>query len=176
MPTETQPAMVILSADPNALVRAMIDHHDPEYAHEVFAALKRELEPSAMDILASLASGYTPRPAPDPANFSEQQREIVRHIYRETQTAKEEHDAGFRKGDRWWRAWWSPNQLGGEMTPSRRASISRALRRLEEREIVSRWQGPGGRRSVSVTLTTEGTKLAERLINETLSETLTPTT
>ncbi len=176
MPTETQPAMVILSADPNALVRALIDHHDPEYAHEVFAALKRELAPSAMDTLASLGSGYTPRPAPDPASFSEQQREIVLHIFREEQVAKEERDAGLRKGDRWWHVWWSPNQLGGEMTPSRRASISRALRRLEERKIVYRWQGPGGRRSISVNLNTEGTKLAERLVNETLSETLTPTT
>jgi len=173
--------MVILSADPNALVRALIDHHDPEYAHEVFAALKRELAPSAMDILASLASG-TPRPGPDPASFSEQQREIVRHIYLDAQKRFQEleeygsngrvfppiydPDLGWTSDLRYLRPYWRPEDLGGEITPSRRASISRALKRLEERDIVWRIPGPGGRRTVQVRLTIDGDKLAKRLLNE----------
>lgn len=163
----TAPGQIVaLPEDPYALARTILDHHDPDYAVRVYEALERVVAPSVMDVLAEMCRGYMPPPDPDPTTFSDLQLDIVRHIYREEQAIKQEYDAGLRRSERWWHVLWRPEDLGGDMTPSRHASISRSLRRLAERRIVYRWPGPSGRRSVSVNLTPDGTKLAKRLANE----------
>ncbi len=138
---------------------------------------------SVTDVLQSVIDTHRDNPRrPDPVTFSEQQREIVRHIYFAKSKRFQELEeygsngkvfppiynpgVGWTTDLRYLQPYWRPEDLGGEMTPSRRASISRALKRLEEREIVRRIPGPGGRRTVRVRLTIAGDKLAKRLINE----------
>ncbi len=172
-----------LPEDPHALARTILDHQDPDYAVQVYEALRLGVAPSFTDVLTGVVSGYTPPPEPDPTTFSDLQLDIVRHLERVKRRQTQEHDdiesANPRLHARIYprdfdggvhfqhlRPYWRPEDLGGDMTPSRRVSISRSLRRLEERGIVDRFPGPGGRRSVRVNLTPDGEKLARRLVNE----------
>lgn len=55
---------------------------------------------------------------------------------------------------------WSPNELYSDLTPSNRAALSRALRRLRDRGLVESYGYTN--RTLSVSLTAEGRRAARR--------------
>jgi hypothetical protein len=177
--TEASAETITLPADPDALARVIIEHHDPEYAHEVFAALKRELAPSAMDTLASLASGSTPPPMPDPnaepecgwnddagKGLSDLQQHIMEHLWSVTQLREYRYPPK-HPADVPVRAPWHPDRVYRTDTASERAVTSRALRRLYDRGLVVLWGNVGGVRfrTDTISLTAEGRRHARRTMN-----------
>jgi hypothetical protein len=158
---------ITLPADPEALAKAIVERFGKQELWEIAnTILEAAPLPTMADVLKEMTKGRTLPPAPDPATFSEQQLKIVRALWNAAKCQKREFDSGMINPDHYWhlRPYWS-GLMGDEITPSQRASVSRALRRLEDRGIVQRWAGPGGRRTVQASLTTAGKRLAERLIN-----------
>lgn len=176
--TEASAKTITLPADPDALARAIIEHHDPDYAVQVYAAIKREVRPAWTDVLAQLGD-YTPPPMPDPdaepeggwnddagKGLSDLQQHIMEHLWSVTQLREYRYPPQYRN-EVPAHVPWHPKQFYRTDTASERAVTSRALRRLYDRGLVGLWGNLFGASSVrfragTVTLTAEGRRHARR--------------
>lgn len=171
--TAEEAETITFPADPEALGRAIVERYDVYDLNTIVRPLDEALQAHVREMLEMVLEDHKntpPPPAPDPDDFSELQREIVVHIWKQDERLSEEIAA--LPPDDWYRGHlerrgvrWDPNTLDGDLTPSKRVSISRALRRLQHRGIVSRENdtGRGGNRTTRVELTDIGRLLAARL-------------
>jgi DNA-binding MarR family transcriptional regulator len=85
------------------------------------------------------------------SNLSPQQQHILRWLLERTRQA-ELHDSNSTSSG----IWWAPEVKDKERESCRRASLCRALARLEKRELIRRIKGRKQTRTVRVLLTEEG--------------------
>jgi hypothetical protein len=168
---------ITLPADPEALAKAIVEHYQ---VGDLFTILRivDDAVPkvSWADMLEEMRAN--PRPLPDPdaepeggwnddasKGLSDLQHRIIADLWSGTQR-REYHFPPKHPIDVPVQVSWKPERYYSENTPSERAVVSRALRRLWRRGLVMYYGY--SRRADSVALTAEGRRHARR--TETLCE------
>ena len=120
------------------------------------------------------------RPSPladGPDQLSRWQHMVLRYLAYGEALIREQGTTADREAFALWGMLWQPTRVGAVQTPSQRAALSRAVRRLERRGLVLRqnWRrrplrarlshaDPGPGRTTHLELTPAGYQLAQRLI------------
>ena len=96
------------------------------------------------------------------SRLSEQQKAILRWLLEEVRTLEDMNDCigrlALRAGIEW-----RPRIADKERENCSRASLCRAIERLERRGLIKRVYGPKHRRTIALKLTGEGRRVAEVL-------------